>query len=142
MGIHSVVLPEVKPEHQTYLLYIRLNRSVCLQIGRLGRFHFEKGNYRYVGSAKRSFSARVKRHLQTEKTLRWHIDYLLASCYAHIISVEVSAEEECRLNQQLPGSVAIAGFGSSDCIHGCGSHLKYLGEDSGSIVFPSVPVML
>jgi len=44
----------------------------------LGEFDFPAG-IRLHGSAKRNFEARIARHLRQEKTLRWHIDYLLAA---------------------------------------------------------------
>ena len=58
-----------------------------LTVGRLGTFLFPVGRYIYTGSAKRSIEARIARHLRKKKTLRWHIDYLLASPKAKVVSV-------------------------------------------------------
>lgn len=97
-------------------------------VGRFGIIEFPVGLYCYTGSARRNFEARVRRHLSAEKTLRWHIDYLLAAPGVTIVEVRRYAEEECRVNQATPGEVLIPGFGASDCRSGCGAHLKRTGE--------------
>jgi Uri superfamily endonuclease len=111
----------------SYQLLIELPRPVTVTVGRLGRFRFEAGRYLYTGSARRNFEARIARHLRAEKTLRWHIDYLLAAPGARVTEVRRSTREECALNQAGSGTIAITGFGASDCRAACGSHLKYLG---------------
>lgn len=108
----------------TYQLVIRVPRAVNVEVGRLGTFRFPKGTYLYTGSARRHFEARVARHLRQDKTLRWHIDYLLAAHGVRIIEVRRSTEDECRLNQASEGEIVVHGFGASDCRHGCDSHLK------------------
>ncbi len=116
----------------TYQLHIRLNQPLRLQIGRFGEFDFPAGDYVYTGSAKRNFEARVARHLRRDKRLRWHIDYLLAGPGVSVREVVRSVAPECALNQATPGTAPVAGFGASDCRHGCGSHLKFLGETSAT----------
>lgn len=111
----------------TYQLAIELERNVVVTVGRLGRFEFPAGRYLYTGSAKRNFEARIARHLRAEKTLRWHIDYLLAAPGARVVAVRRSRRGECLLNQARRGTVIVPGFGASDCRAGCGSHLKWLG---------------
>jgi Uri superfamily endonuclease len=111
----------------TYQLHIVLARSQWIGIGRLGRFQFPAGRYLYTGSARRNLIARVRRHLAKQKTLRWHIDYLLAKPQARVTAVELFAQGECHCNQQVKGEHIVPGFGASDCRAGCGSHLKYLG---------------
>lgn len=116
--------------HVTYQLLIEVARPVRASIGRCGRFGkfvFPAGRYIYTGSARRNFEARVARHLRKEKTLRWHIDYLLAAPGVRIAGVRRYVEDECAINQTTPGEALIPGFGASDCRAGCGSHLKYLG---------------
>jgi Uri superfamily endonuclease len=113
--------------HVTYQLLIEVARPVRANIGRLGNFAFLAGRYIYTGSAKRNFEARVARHLRKEKTLRWHIDYLLAMPGVRIVGVRRYVEDECAINQATPGDVLVEGFGASDCRAGCGSHLHYLG---------------
>jgi len=112
---------------RTYQLHIRLSQPLRLQIGRFGAFDFAAGDYVYTGSAKRNFEARVARHLRREKTLRWHIDYLLVAAGVTITEVIRSDADECALNQATPGAIPVAGFGASDCHRGCGGHLKFLG---------------
>ncbi len=114
-------------EHITYQLLIEIARPLrALTIGRLGKFAFPAGRYIYTGSARRNFEARVARHLRREKTLRWHIDYLLASPGVTVAGVRRYGEPECLINRNTPGEILVAGFGASDCRAGCGSHLKYL----------------
>lgn len=111
----------------TYQLHIQLSQPLRLDVGRLGTFDFPAGRYVYTGSARRNLEARIARHLRTGKSLRWHIDYLLAAPGVAITAVVRSAQAECALNQATAGALPVDGFGASDCRHGCGSHLKYLG---------------
>lgn len=110
----------------TYQLKLKVCRSLRVAVGRLGIFTFPAGSYCYTGSAKRGLEARIARHLRTEKKLRWHIDYLLASEGVQITGVERSQLPECILNQSVDGRIVVAGFGASDCRSGCGSHLKWI----------------
>jgi Uri superfamily endonuclease len=111
----------------TYQLLISVDRSMRLMIGRLGEFDFPAGRYVYTGSAKRAFEARIARHLRQEKSLRWHIDYLLTAPGVSVTAVKRSRSGECALNQRSRGRVLVPGFGASDCGAGCGAHLKFLG---------------
>lgn len=108
----------------TYQLTIEIAAPVSCTVGRLGTALFPAGRYVYTGSAKRALEARIARHLRSDKTLRWHIDYLLASPGVRIVDVQRSTRPECVLNQQVKGTVAMRGFGASDCVNGCGAHLK------------------
>ena len=115
-----------------YRLYIRLSAAVEVMVGRLGTFRFPAGDYVYTGSARRNLDARVARHCrratpERPKPLRWHIDYLLARPEATVVRVERLCADECAANQAVGGVVLVPGFGASDCIAGCGSHLRYLG---------------
>jgi len=83
----------------------------------------------YTGSARRNIEVRIARHLRQEKKLKWHIDYLLASPHASIGKITQYELSECEVNQHTNGIILIACFGASDCLAGCGSHLKYLGSD-------------
>ena len=111
--------------YTTYQLHIDLSQSCTIEIGKLGEYRFPAGRYIYTGSAKRNFEARVSRHLRADKKLRWHIDYLLASSHVSVIEVVRSRLPECVLNQSVQGTILVKGFGASDCVAGCGSHLKY-----------------
>jgi Uri superfamily endonuclease len=116
------------PPFTTYQLKIEIARSVRVAVGRFGDFVFPAGRYAYTGSAKRNFEARIARHLRTEKTLRWHIDWLLAARGVKVVGVRRSRKDECALNHCAHGRIVAPGFGASDCRDGCGSHLRYLGE--------------
>lgn len=109
----------------TYQLTIIVDAPVTIQVGKLGTCDFPAGVYLYTGSAKRNIDARISRHLRREKSLRWHIDYLLQAPGVSIRKVERFMEPECELNQRTLGIVLMNGFGASDCMSGCGSHLKY-----------------
>ena len=115
------------PSVSTYQLLIEITHPLRCVIGRLGEFEFPRGRYVYTGSARRAFEARIARHLRQEKTLRWHIDYLLAGPGVRVVEVVRSRRGECALNQSVRGQLAVVGFGASDCKAGCGAHLKYLG---------------
>ena len=109
---------------RTYQLAIRIGRPVRIRVGRLGEFEFPAGRYVYTGSARRGLEARVRRHLSRSKRLHWHIDYLLAAPGAKIVGVSIFDEPECTINRRTKGVIVVEGFGASDCISGCGSHLK------------------
>jgi Uri superfamily endonuclease len=111
----------------TYQLQIELTQPLTLAVGRFGVFDFPAGHYVYTGSAKRNFEARIARHLRIEKTLRWHIDYLLVAPGVRVTKVKRSRRDECALNAATGGRVVVAGFGASDCRAGCRSHLKFQG---------------
>lgn len=111
---------------RTYQLLIGIAHPVRVVVGRLGRFEFAAGRYLYTGSAVRNFEARISRHRAATKKLRWHIDYLLAAPGVSIIEVLRHADAECAVHQRTIGELVVAGFGSSDCRAGCGSHLKRL----------------
>jgi Uri superfamily endonuclease len=102
-----------------------LNRDRETNVGRLGRLHFRKGLYAYVGSAQNSLETRIRRHFKREKRKFWHIDYLLDSPETLIIETYISKankERECEIAGELSRvGNSIAGFGSSDCK--CKSHL-------------------
>ena len=113
---------------QTYQLLIVLPRSHRVRIGCLGVFDFPAGAYVYTGSAKRNMDARIRRHLAGDKTLRWHLDYLTTLSDVSVREIGRYTAPECEINRLVAGVVVADGFGASDCRHGCGSHLKYLGE--------------
>ncbi|MDP2827406.1 MAG: DUF123 domain-containing protein [Sulfuricellaceae bacterium] len=71
---------------QTYQLLIEVANRARVCIGRFGTFCFPAGHYCYTGSARRNFEVRVRRHQSSTKTLRWHIDYLLATPGVRILA--------------------------------------------------------
>jgi Uri superfamily endonuclease len=119
-----------------YCLLVRLDREADAAIGRLGRFRLPAGHYVYCGSALRGLAARTARHMRRHKTLRWHIDYLLAlpqACLLACLAYPSDRREECQLNQavqrQRGASVPVRGFGSSDCCRGCPAHLTHFARE-------------
>lgn len=128
-----------------YVLFLRFSGSVETEAGALGHIELPAGDYCYVGSAMGGLDQRVSRHLSSEKTIRWHIDYLTSVCsdmcaYEH----EGTSISECglgRIIESAGGESAVIGFGCSDC--GCQTHLfrvdrdraeKVL-KDNGMVVF-------
>lgn len=112
---------------QTYQLHIKISADLHITIGRLGQFYFPAGRYIYTGSAKRSMENRLERHRAKDKTLRWHIDYLLNHPDVEIVDIQKFKASECEMNARIHGRIIVPGFGASDCRAGCGSHLKYAG---------------
>jgi Uri superfamily endonuclease len=112
-----------------YRLWIDVQRAAVVSVGRLGSFRLEPGTYVYVGSARRNLTARLARHRRADKTMRWHIDYVLGLRQAAIRRVETRPWREgaeCRWARRTlreGGRIVIAGFGASDCRNGCGAHL-------------------
>jgi len=114
----------------TYVLLVALDKTIELQIGRLGAFTFSPGYYAYVGSARGSggLSARLQRHLHKRGKRHWHIDYLRAATRVENLYCAASPLLlECLWAQaisRLPAAhIPAPGFGSSDCIAGCPAHL-------------------
>ncbi|HEM49526.1 MAG TPA: GIY-YIG nuclease family protein [Caldithrix sp.] len=113
------------PEKISYQIIFTLNKTIDVQIGKLGNFNFPAGKYIYTGSAKKNISQRIQRHQSKSKKLHWHIDYLLCQSEVTIQDILKSELDECKLNQSTAGKIIVPGFGSSDCRNGCISHLKY-----------------
>lgn len=122
------------PDSGLYVLILRVDSSINVRVGAIGKREFRPGYYAYCGSARRGLSARLKRHSIRRKKKRWHIDYLTTRREVALESVEtVSLADltECGLNARimgLPSAEPVRGFGCSDC--GCVSHLAFLGVES------------
>lgn len=115
----------------TYTLVLYLKGSRRIRVGSLGWIDFPEGYYAYTGSAMNGLRARVHRHLLREKAKYWHIDYLVPHMRVMRVLMYFShLRAECEVVRriaQLPGAAfPIKGFGSSDCTHGCMSHLVHL----------------
>ena len=108
-----------------YCLIINLENTQKIIIGKkLGEIEFEKGCYVYVGSAMNSLESRLKRHLNEEKKLHWHVDYLLKNAKITDITYNENKRVECELSEKLSlKAKGIKDFGCSDCK--CKSHLYY-----------------
>jgi Uri superfamily endonuclease len=119
----------------SYLLLFHLPTAVDgVQIGKLGLFSLAPGGWIYCGSAWGSggLRSRVRRHLQADKKLHWHIDFLTNRLSTPAVLMapqpDRSARLECAWTQHLlslPGfSAPILHFGSSDCRE-CPAHLVH-----------------
>ncbi len=104
----------------SYVLVMRNDRKVIIEVGSLGSIEFGSGYYYYVGSAKVGLK-RVMRHFTSEKKQRWHIDYI--STKFRVVGAVIVKRDECEVANAIreKGLREIPGFGSSDC--SCTSHL-------------------
>jgi Uri superfamily endonuclease len=112
--------------YKTYILILKQNKNLSIEIGKVGKIFFKKGYYLYVGSGKRNLEKRLKRHIKREKNIHWHIDYLTSNLNFEIIEIYLFEKlNECELAKKFIESnfYYIKNFGSSDC-H-CKSHLFF-----------------
>ncbi len=139
---HTLSTEQLTAETGTYALICFLAQVRTIQVGKLGRFQFQRGYYLYIGSAfgPGGIKARVHRHLKKHKKQRWHIDYLRK--HAHLDQVWYSknpTRQECQWSQHFESipcfSSPVPRFGSSDC-H-CRSHLFYCQKSPDLSVFPA-----
>ena len=109
-----------------YLFALHLASRRIRTVGSLGRLHFEKGWYVYVGSARRGLSRRLARHMDDSrgKKRRWHIDFLRSAARTvRAFPIPTRRDLECGLAIDV-GAIArdmVPRFGCSDC--SCPSHL-------------------
>lgn len=110
----------------SYLLLGYLPEERLVPVGGLGEKRFAPGFYIYVGSAMRSLTQRIRRHLRKRKKDHWHIDFLLPFLRdIRILPIRSSERLECRIAQELERiAEGIPHFGASDC--SCPSHLFYM----------------
>ncbi len=108
-----------------YILLIKIDKNIEVEIDSLGKINFDKGIYFYIGSAQNNLEKRIQRHKVKNKKLRWHIDYLLKNKYVKILKIyykKAGREEECKIAKMLSKTeIPISKFGCSDC--DCKSHL-------------------
>jgi Uri superfamily endonuclease len=111
----------------TYLLILRAETPLQVQVGRWGMLDVRPGYYMYVGSAfgPGGIAARVLRHCRRDKLDRWHIDYLRKVTAPLEVWCGCGPRElEHRWAQLLCAMRSVSSiprFGCSDC-H-CESHL-------------------
>lgn len=112
-----------------YCLILKVSKPINLKVGALGKIHFEKGTYCYIGSAMNGIEQRIGRYLKLKNRggkKFWHIDHLLTNPNVKIEKVYVKQTNkkslECMTAQSISGSsIQVPNFGSSDCK--CNSHL-------------------
>lgn len=110
-----------------YVLKLRNERDIKINVGSLGDIKFEKGWYGYVGSSRSDKFKRVDRHIQLSRgdsdTRHWHIDYLITHPCVTIDSYfKHTDSEECVVSNSVDLE-GIESFGCSDC--NCETHLYY-----------------
>lgn len=123
-----------------YVLILKLDCDINIQIGRLGVLFFKKGFYAYAGSARGTGGfKRVTRHFNVasgkNSTRKWHIDYLLPHTrVVCAVLLPTDEELECAVAGTLENlSDGIPGFGCSDCF--CRSHLFFsVGALEGRVI--------
>ncbi len=108
----------------SYLLILNLKRNRTIRVGKLGRVHFRKGFYIYVGSAMANLTRRMERHRHLRKQHHWHIDELRAVAESHsVMAIRSSDRLECEIAKAMSkiAEWSVPGFGSTDC--SCKTHL-------------------
>jgi len=114
----------------SYLLILNLKRDRKIGVGKLGRIHFKKGFYVYVGSAMANLSKRMERHRHLRKQHHWHIDELRAVAEFHsVLAIRSSDRLECDVAEAMSeiADWSFPGFGSTDC--SCETHLSGMASD-------------
>lgn len=132
---------ELPGDPGSYVLLLALRRNRRLSVGRLGVFSLRRGTYLYCGSARGpgGIRRRLARHLRTGGPLHWHIDSLLRAARPVAIAfVTGDSSWECGwsqgLGRQPNASFPIPGFGASDCLRRCPSHLVFLPSEPSGIL--------
>jgi sugar fermentation stimulation protein A len=115
-----------------YILIISMDEEKDIGVGSLGRLTFEPGYYSYTGSAMGGLFPRLKRHASADKTIHWHIDFLLAQArLLHILMVPSHLNLECEINTSIQERInpvaPFFSFGASDCK--CPTHLFHYMTD-------------
>jgi len=114
----------------SYIIVLHIAADVDVAVGSLGEIQFSPGFYLYVGSAKRTLTKRLDRHLRKNKLFHWHIDYLrdyADSCVAMPIRSSAPLEHELAAALRGIADGSIPAFGASDC--SCASHLFHFAEN-------------
>jgi sugar fermentation stimulation protein A len=123
-------IEEEAKDRGTYLLILSLKRNRKIDVGKLGKIHFRKGFYVYVGSAMANLSKRMDRHRHLRKHHHWHIDELRAVTEFHsALAIRSSERIECQVAKAMSeiAEWSVPRFGSTDC--SCGSHLFGMSGD-------------
>ncbi len=125
-------MDDVTVDAGAYLLVIDLATTLALDVPRSAPATLTPGRYVYCGSAygPGGIRARVRRHLATDKAIRWHVDRLTA--VGRVVAVHAApGGSECALFAEVmetPGTALPApGFGSTDCRR-CPAHLARVPE--------------
>ena len=113
-------------EPGAYVLLIRLDTALCLDIPAFTSDTLAPGTYAYCGSAHGpgGLAARIARHMRKSKPAHWHVDRLTALGCIVAAGVRIGGRECDLLDSLLArgATVPLPGFGSSDCRR-CAAHL-------------------
>ncbi len=119
--MHLNVVP---PQKGVYVLYLEIVQDSEFLVGSLGVVKLAKGTYLYIGSARGpgGLRARISRHFDKRKKIRWHIDYLTTHTNVILSGVTYAVTEldmESKLLHKLLTfsdvlGIAVPRFGSSD----------------------------
>ena len=128
---YTIPSTEFPTNRGAYALWFIFHKSEQeIQVGKRGTLTASGHYYCYLGSAKGpgGLRARIKHHLRPKQRPHWHIDYLFPSIkYQWITWTTEIGDYECiwsqELSRQIFTSIPLAGFGASDCKHGCTAHL-------------------
>lgn len=113
-----------------YLVLMNIPERCTVKIGALGDVEISQGWYIYCGSAKKTLTARLNRHLRIRKGVHWHMDYLRQKA-DKVIGIPIRTQDS--IEHDLARGIAqicewqVDGFGCSDCQ--CSSHLFGFSED-------------
>ncbi len=116
----SKVIPSTKG---TYVILLRIDKVFRDNVGSLGMVMLEPGLYVYIGSAcgYGGLKSRILRHINKEKKIRWHIDYITSKSFSKVVAIAYTfiekSLEECisRILEYSPlFSIAWPKFGCSD----------------------------
>jgi len=116
----------------SYIIAGELTECAVLEHKRWSDIQLPEGFYFYCSSARNNggVQARICRHLNKTTSRFWHIDFLKHLLLFHQIWWINSHENmECKLCASIlsiPGAqTPLKGFGASDCVNHCDSHLIY-----------------
>ncbi|MHA1772413.1 MAG: GIY-YIG nuclease family protein [Candidatus Thorarchaeota archaeon] len=123
-----------------YVLIVNVPETIVVPVGAMGEVSFDSGEWVYVGSAmgagSTSIENRLKRHFSENKTVHWHIDYLLREGGRARLAIwsQSKISRECDVAHALKEHVLFepgpTGFGASDCRRHCGTHIfRFTGKD-------------
>jgi Uri superfamily endonuclease len=126
------VLKIIKENSGVYLLEILASEPFTIELESLNSKILNPGYYYYSGSAQKYLGQRVERHQDENKTIHWNIDHLTTIPTNKIKTIFLfdgaSKSLECELISELLQnfrlSIAVKGFGNSDCRR-CITHLLY-----------------
>lgn len=131
-----------------YVLIIRKEGPLTVNVGALGDVAFNEGHLVYVGSAmgegSTKIESRIQRHFSMKKKIHWHIDHLLLKTgLEKAIWAESTEHKECELADAILDNKAFElgphNFGNSDCKRGCVTHLfRHIRKKDPTIIIQKI----